>query len=52
MELDSVFLGKVTQSQKNTHCMHSLIRMLVKKKKLKINKLQFTNHRKLKMKED
>ena len=49
MELESVILSEVTHSQKNTHGMHTLWMLA---QKLKINKLQFTQHRKLKKKED
>ena len=43
MELESVLLSKVTQSQKNT-----LTNKQILAQKLKIHKLQFTQHRKLK----
>jgi hypothetical protein len=39
MELENINLREITQSQKNTHDMHSLI-----SEKLKISKIQFTNH--------
>jgi hypothetical protein len=44
-----IILSKVTQSQKNTHSMYSLISRIAQK--LRISKIQFTNHMKLK-KED
>jgi hypothetical protein len=44
MELENIFLSEVTQSQKNTHGLHSL--------KLRIPKIQFTDHMKLKKKKD
>ena len=44
MDLEDIVLSEVTQSQKNSHYMHSLIRA----QKLRIPKIQFTNHMKLK----
>ena len=44
MELENIFLSEVTQSQKNTHGLHSL--------KLRIPKIQFTDHMKLKKKKN
>ena len=53
MELENIILSGVTQSQKNTHGMHSLIIMYwILVQKLGIPKIQFTNHMKLKKKED
>ena len=54
MELESIILSKVTQSQKNA-CTISTWYVLTAKwmlaQKLKIYKLQFTEHRKLKKKD-
>jgi hypothetical protein len=53
MNLEDIILSGVTQSQKNTHGMHSLIIMYwILVQKLGIPKIQFTNHMKLKKKED
>jgi len=49
-ELENIILSEVTQSQENTHGMQSLINGL--DQKLGIPKIQFTNHTKLKKKED
>ena len=49
MELESVILSEVIQSQKNTCGMYALTNKRMLAQKLKINKLQFT---KLKKKED
>jgi hypothetical protein len=49
IELENI-LSEVTQSQKNTHGMHSLISGLVQK--FRIPKIQFEKHMKLKKKED
>jgi hypothetical protein len=51
MGLEDIILREVTQSQKNTHCMHSLIKWILVQK-LRIPKIQFTYHMKLKKKED
>ena len=51
MELESVILSKLSQSQKNTKG-YVLTNKQMLVQKLKINKLQFTHHRKLKKKED
>jgi hypothetical protein len=51
MELENIILSEVTKSQKNTHGMHSL-RKWILAQKLGIPKIQFTNHMKLKKKED
>jgi hypothetical protein len=48
MDLEDTILSEVTQSQKNTHDMHSLILP----QKLGIPKIQFAKHMKLKKKED
>ena len=45
MELENVILSEVTQSQKNTHDMYSLI-------KFRIPKIQLKDHMKPKKKED
>ena len=45
MELENIILSQVTQSQKNTHGIHSLTYIA-------IPKIQFTDHMKLKRKED
>jgi hypothetical protein len=49
MELETITLHEVTQSQKSTHGMHSL-RSRVEKKKLSISMIQFTDHMKPKKK--
>jgi D-ribose pyranose/furanose isomerase RbsD len=49
MELENIILSEVTQSQKNTHGRHSLISGA---QKFRIPKIQFTDHMKLKKKED
>ena len=49
MELENIILSEVTQSQKNTHGIHSLISGLAPK--LRIPKTQFTDQMKLKKKE-
>jgi hypothetical protein len=48
MELENVILSEVTQSQENTHGIHSLIGGYY----LRISKIQFTDHIKLKKKEE
>ena len=45
MELENIILSEVTQLQKNIHGMHSLILA----QKLGMPKLKFTDHLKLKM---
>jgi hypothetical protein len=50
IELENNNLSEVTQSQKNTHGMHSDKWILAQK--LRIPKIKFTDHRKLKKKED
>jgi hypothetical protein len=45
MDLEDIILSEVTQSQKNTHEMHSLISRLAQK--LRIAKIQFAKHMKL-----
>jgi len=50
--LENIILSEVTQAQKNTHGMHSLIDKWILVQKLRIPKIQFTYHIKLKKKED
>jgi hypothetical protein len=50
MDLEDIILSEVTQSQKNTHDMHSLTSDLLVQK-LRIPRIQFAKHMKLKMKE-
>ena len=54
MELESIIPSKITQSQKNTHGMHSiaLTNKWILIQKFRIAKIQFTDHMKLKKKED
>ena len=47
MKLENIILSEVTQSQKKTHGIYSLI-----SSKLRTTKIQFTDHMKLKKKED
>ena len=47
----NIILGKVTQSQNITHGMHSLISALLAQM-LRTPKIQFTDHMKLRKKED
>ena len=49
MHLEDIILTEVTQSQKNTHDMHD---KWILPQKLRIPKIQFTKHMKLKKKED
>jgi hypothetical protein len=51
MDLEYIMLSEVTQSQKNTHDMHSLISGLLSQK-LRLPKIQFAKHMKPKKKED
>ena len=51
MELENIILSVVTHSQKNTHGMYSLVSVILGQK-LRIPKKQFTDHMKLKKKED
>jgi hypothetical protein len=52
MELEIV-LSEITQSQKNTHGMCSLVSVYyILAQKLRIPKIQFIDHMKLKKKED
>ena len=51
MDLEDIFRSKLTQSQKSTHDMHSMISGYKLAQKLRIPKMQFTNLMKLK-KED
>jgi hypothetical protein len=39
MELENIILSEVTQSQKNTHSMHSLISVYILSQKLRIPKI-------------
>ena len=50
MELENIIVGEVIQSQKNTHGMHTGKWILAQK--LGIHKIQFTDHMKLKTKEE
>ena len=50
MDLEDIILSEVTQSQKNTHGMHSLKWILAQK--LRIPNIQFIDHLKVKNKED
>jgi hypothetical protein len=52
MDLKDITLSEVTQSQKNTHDMHSLTDKWILAQKLGIPKIQFTGHMKCKKKED
>ena len=49
MDLEYIILSEVTQSQKNTHV---LTDKWILAQKLRITKIQFTKHMKLKKKED
>jgi hypothetical protein len=51
MGLEDIILSEVTQSQKNTHDIHSLISGYLPQK-LRIPKIQFAKYMKLKKKED
>jgi hypothetical protein len=51
MELENIILSEITQSQKNTHGKQSLISGCLAQK-FGIPKIQFTDHMKLKKKED
>jgi hypothetical protein len=51
MYLEDIILSEVTQSQKDTHAMHSLIKWMLTQK-LRIPKIQFAKLIKLKLKED
>jgi hypothetical protein len=51
MELENIILNEVTQSQKHTHGMYSLIRGLLVQK-LRILMIKLTDQMKLKKKED
>jgi hypothetical protein len=50
MHLEDIILSEVTQSQKNTHGMHS--GKWIVARKLRLPKIQFTKHMKLKKKEE
>jgi hypothetical protein len=61
IELENIILNEVTQSQKKTHGMHSLIsgylvitthKSLFGAQKLQITRIQFTDHMELIKKED
>ena len=52
MELENIILSEVTQSQKNTHSMHSLISGYLPKSSEYPRYKQFTDHMKLKKKEE
>jgi hypothetical protein len=52
MDLEYIILSELTQSQKNTQGMHALTDKWILAKSLRIPKIQFTNHTKLKKKED
>ena len=54
MDLEDIILSEVTQSQKNTRDMHSLISGYLgySAQKLRILKIQFAKHMKFKKKED
>ena len=51
MDLEDINLSEVTQSQKYTHDIHSLIKKILAQK-LRITKIQIAKHIKLKKKED
>jgi hypothetical protein len=51
MDLEDITLSEVTQSQKYTHDIHSLIKKILAQK-LRITKIQIAKHIKLKKKED
>ena len=46
MELENIILSEITQLQKNTHGMHSLMNGFYSQM-LQITRIQFTDHRKL-----
>jgi hypothetical protein len=50
MKLEDIILSVVTQSQKNTHDMHSTYKSILAQK-FRIPKIQFSKHMKLKKKE-
>jgi hypothetical protein len=53
MGLENIILSEVTQSQKNTHGIwYTLIDKWILAQKFGIPKIQFTDHMKLKKKED
>jgi hypothetical protein len=52
MELENIILSEVSQSQKNTHDIYSLISGLSVAQKLGIPKIKFTDQMKHKKKED
>ena len=52
MELENIILSKLTQSQKNTYCIHSLKSRWMLDQKLQIPKIQFTDQMKLMKKEE
>ena len=51
MDLEGIILNEVTQSQKNSHDMYSVISGYLAQK-LRIPKIQFAKHTKLKKKEE
>ena len=50
IELENIILSEITQLQKNTHGMHSLMNELYSQV-LQITRIQFTDHMKLNKKE-
>ena len=48
MDLENIILSEVTQTQKNAHGMYSLISKCILAQKLRISKIEFTDHMKLK----
>jgi hypothetical protein len=52
MELENIILSEVTQSQKIIHDMHSWYDRWILAQKLRISKIQVTDHMKLKKKEN
>jgi hypothetical protein len=50
--LEDIILSEVTQSQKKSFDMHSLILVMILAQKPRIPKIQFTKHKKIKKKED
>jgi hypothetical protein len=51
-ELENIILSEVSQLQKKTDGVYSLISGWILAQKLRIPKIQFTDHMKLKKKED
>ena len=52
MDLEDIILSEVTQSQKNSLDMHALISKWTLAQKLRIPKIQFAKHKKIKKKKD